>query len=439
MRRSSWFGMSEAHPMAAGSGMGFFRPLRKARLARPIALAFALVAGIAALAPATPAASHLRTPHGIGALGEMDDGTLAAFSFDSQRVYVSGDGGLSWSPDDSDRLHDIRAYQSAETPRGMYSIGDFGVERAGEDGRRELVYSTEYLRGDANEWTLGRAANWRYKLWSTRPSAIYYHADSGNLIVAMWIQGVAVETPNGRWRRVGAGPYVPTDFSFWGKTRALLEAGWLIGAVALTLSLSALTLAAAASAYERKERWGDRIKDAAFVILTASACSAALWVLVSEISLAYTIALVAILTSWIVTPIAAFKSVGGARWRLASLACALTLPLSLTLLFSFGIPENLCCSYIDIPKFALTLAALISLIPPLAYHARIMARRWRAFAPAFLGMNALAALAFAVWMYLNLSLLAAQVAIAVMVGLIAVVLAWRLRTKRRRSQELPAR
>ena len=402
-----------------------------------VALAVALIAGIAALAPL--AASYFSVADGIIALGAMDDGSIAAGAGLSRRIYSvyrSYDGGMNWLPDDGDEFYTYHpgyfVSQSAETPRGVYSIGDFGVERIGADGRREVVYSTEYLLGDANEWTQERATrDMPRKVLTTRPSVIVYHAESGNVIVAMGIQGVAVETPDGRWHRVGAGRYIPTDFSFWGKARTLLEAGWLVGAIALALSLSALTVVAAASAYKRKEREDERSGDAAFIVLIALACSAAFWILVADTREGYIVAALAILTSWIATAIAIFKSDGNARWMLASLACASALPLSLALLSSFGLHGNGCCFYIDLPKAALIAAAFIAILPPLAYHARLMWRHGLAFAPAFLGMNALIALSFALWLALNFSLVAAQVAIAVLVGLVAVVLVWRVRGARR--------
>ena len=412
-----------------------------------VALAVALIAGIAALAPL--AASYFSVADGIIALGAMDDGSIAAGAGLSRRIYSvyrSYDGGMSWLPDDGDEFHTYDsgyfASQSAETPRGVYSIGDFGVERIAADGRREIVYSTEYLLGDANEWTQERATrDLPRKVLTTRPSVIVYHAESGNVIVAMGIQGAAVETTDGRWHRVGAGQYIPTDFSFWGKARALLEAGWLVGAIALALSLSALTVVAAASAYERKERMNERIRDAAFIVLTALVCSAAFGTLVADISVSasYIAALLVILTSWIATATAIFKSDGNARWMLASLACVSALPLSLALLSSFGLHGNGCCFYIDLPKAALIAAAFIAILPPLAYHARLMGRHGLAFALAFFGMNALIALAFVVWLTLNLSLPSTQIAIAALVGLIAVVLARRVRGARRASPIPPPR
>ena len=107
------------------------------------------------------------------------------------------------------------------------------------------------------------------------------------------------------------------------------------------------------------------------------------------------------------------------------------------LLLSVGLSNNVCrvCLDADFYRLAFSVAAAISLIPPLAYHARFIARHWRAFATAFLGMNALVPMIFALWAYLNVSLAAAQTAIVVLVGLAAFVLIRRARAGRRATGE----
>ena len=386
----------------------------------------ALAAGIAALA--SVATSQGDPVDGVVELGATNDGAVIAKSAYSSIGYKSDDGGMSWRWDDSvvvDYELVVYPFQRARTPRGEYGITHSGIELTGEDGQRELVYSTEYLRGDANRlMQQNDTQGFGRRFLTTRPQAILYHADSGNVIAAMGIQGVAVGTPDGRWRRVAVGDYSPTDFSFSAKTRALMESGWLVGAIALTLSLSALTIAAAASAYEYKQ---DRAGlDAVYVILIALGCPAAIGLMFSAPLLALP---GAALTSWIAMLIAAAKSDGGGKWRFALLGCVSTLPLSFALQLGFrpvagyianggGVP----ILSADVWGIALVFVVFISLFFPLAYYAWLIARNWRAFAMAFLGMNALIALAFALWLQMNVSLAATQAAIVVLVGLAAVVL-----------------
>ena len=395
------------------------------------------VAGIAALA--SLASTPMEPVEGITLLAATSDGAVLAGSGSLARITSSreiigsywfyrrsDDGGMSWSPnDDDDYEFDDSTFQAAETPRGEYVVTDSGIALIGEDGQLELVYSTEYLRGDANKWMQENdTQGFGRRFLTARPNDILYHADSGNVIAAMGIQGAVVGTPDGRWRRVAVGDYAPTDFSFSAKTQAL---GWVVGAIALTLSLSALTIAAAASAYEYKNYRQDRERDVGYVILIAFVCLAAVGMMFAAPLLALP---VAALTSWIAMLIAAAKSEGGGKWRFALLGCVSTLPPSVGLLMSFGVVAgNIAPSDSGFPilsdseiNAALAFAAFASLIFPLAYHARTIARHWRPFALAFLGMNALIALAFVLWVQMNVSLAATQMAIVVLVGLAAVVL-----------------
>ena len=394
----------------------------------------------AALAVCAAALACLASPcnseraEGVTLLAATSDGAILAGSGSLAMITGSGeivgdyrfygrsdDGGMSWSQnDDVDYEFDDSTFQAAKTPRGEYVITDSGIALIGEDGQGEIVYSTEYLLGDANRWMqrndtreIGR------RVLATRPNDILYHADSGNVVAAMGIQGAAAGTPDGRWRRVAVGQYSPTDFSFFAKTRAM---GWVVGAIALTLSLSALTIAAAASAYEY-----DRERDSIYVILIALGCLGAIGLMFTAPALA---APIAALTSWTAMIAAAFQSDfkfdGGGKRRFALLGCVSTLPLSLGLLLVFGPVTGYTSPSASVVASliidAVALAAFISLIPPLAYHARFIARHWRPFALAFLGMNALVALAFLLWVQMNVSLAATQAAIVGLVGLAAVVL-----------------
>ena len=379
---------------------------------------------------------------GVDRLVLTDDGAVIAAVSAGDRLgsatvretHVSRDGGMSWSLYDG-LVPDFHTSQSVFTPRGVYVTDGLGVARISGYGHRELAYSTEHLRGDANRWLQERDTQniGYYRVLAKHPRNIIYHADSGNVIAAMGIQGVAVETPDGRWHRVAVGPYSPTDFSFSAKTRALVESAWLVGWIALALSLSALAVSAATSEYNKRGLVGALLLIAALGLLGLAGLITDYPLLIvaasAPVSLTATIAAV-------VSAVA--KPDGGARWKFASLACVSTLPPSVMLLLTTGLSNNVCyiCLDADFYRLAFSVAAAISLIPPLAYHARFIARHWRAFATAFLGMNALVPLIFALWAYLNVSLAATQAAIVVLVGLVAVVLVRRVRGGRRATGEL---
>ena len=416
-------------------------------------LRFRLALLLVAIAALASVASGYPPPlNGVDTLGLADDGSILAtvtggdldnpYRGRVYESYISRDSGMSWALYDMDAPRDRSPFlaeqprisfhqsQSVDTPRGEYVIDEWGVARVGAGGRRELVYSTAYLSGDANKWLQERdTRNMRHRVLATRPRAILYHADSGNVIAAMGIQGAAVETPDGRWHKVAVGAYSPTDFSFSAKTRALVESGWLVGAIALALSLSALAVSAA-SAYKY-----DMAKDGALAALAALGvlgAFGAIWTTRDDIGgvnlVPMSVALVATLTSWtMILAIVASKSEGVARHMYALLGCVATLPISFGLLLSFEFFETYYRPYVSVFRIAFAIAAFISLIPPLAYHARFIARHWRAFAPAFLGMNALVALAFVLWVQMNVSLAATQAAIVGLVGLAAVVLVRRVR------------
>ncbi|MCE2469666.1 MAG: hypothetical protein J4F32_03985 [Dehalococcoidia bacterium] len=102
----------------------------------------------------------------------------------------------------------------------------------------ELVYSTAYLRQDANRWAQEDAtSHLGYRRIATRSYGIAYDARSGNILAAMGIQGAVVGAPNGEWTPVAVGRYAPTDFSFFAKARRMLSY-WGFWAAVLPLALT---------------------------------------------------------------------------------------------------------------------------------------------------------------------------------------------------------
>ena len=87
---------------------------------------------------------------------------------------------------------------------------------------REVIYSYEYLWGDGNAWMQALdKRDVQDLVIGTGPFDLFYDDESGNLIVAMGLQGVVLVAPDGTPTRVAVGQYSPTDFSFSGKVRAL--------------------------------------------------------------------------------------------------------------------------------------------------------------------------------------------------------------------------
>ena len=80
--------------------------------------------------------------------------------------------------------------------------------RTGAVGSRgQVAYSTEFLEEQGNVWVqwvsteeLGQRREFAF-----RPSAIVYDETSGNLVLALGIQGVLVGTPDGKWTTIAVG------------------------------------------------------------------------------------------------------------------------------------------------------------------------------------------------------------------------------------------
>ena len=205
-----------------------------------------LIAGVAALA--SIATSYPDPDHGISGLGVVDteEGSVVA-ARGSYILSRSDDGGVSWEPGldpEIDRNTIVWGVGSVETPRGNYSIEGREIVLAGDEGSTEVVYSTGYLAKWGNLWTQAQqTTRLETRVLETQPRAIIYDERSGNLIVALGIQGVLVGTPDGQWMPYAVGPYTPTDFSFSSKTRLLLSnVGFWAAALALSLSMTGLGL-----------------------------------------------------------------------------------------------------------------------------------------------------------------------------------------------------
>ena len=142
--------------------------------------------------------------------------------------------------------------QSVETPRGIYTIEGSDVVRT-IGGRKEVAYSAAYLQEPGNINLQTHATmHLAPRRVTTGPYSIAYDERTGNVVVAMGLQGIVVGTPDGRWTREAAGRFAPTDFSIVPKLLLLRDWElWLVAvAAALSFTALAMVLAEPASALE---------------------------------------------------------------------------------------------------------------------------------------------------------------------------------------------
>ena len=253
-------------------------PLESDNIRARLALLAATVASLASVA------TSYDTEWGVRNVGRTASGTLGAhISADypaSVGTYESIDGGLSWTKTSEDyvplerqdwrelevvessgavfivdgaRAQIIREWSEIEVmepPSGVFWAEDGYITAYGELGSREVVFSYEYLRNGGNSWV--QALDKRgieNRVIATTEHDLFYDDQSGNLIVAMGLQGVVVVTQDGTSMRVAVGPYSPTDFSWGNKVGTffssllLWETAQFTGiAVLLTFSFATLAL-----------------------------------------------------------------------------------------------------------------------------------------------------------------------------------------------------
>ena len=132
-----------------------------------------------------------------------------------------------------------------DTPRGRYTLDGPDVILVDLDGRRQVAYSTAYLQEDGNAWVQQYATKMLSspRVLANEPRDLVFDEKSGNLVLAMGIQGVVVGTPDGEWVKVAVGRFRPTDFSFMTKILMLLtHVGFWITALTMAVSMTAAGL-----------------------------------------------------------------------------------------------------------------------------------------------------------------------------------------------------
>ena len=399
------------------------RPVGADRLRVRLAL---LAAGVATFA--TVATSYPPPDTGIQRVGVAGNRMMFASgrNEDGPFHFRSGNGGLSWT-----QIHHATNIKwgglDLDSPRGKFMIqGPRILERTVGD-EWTVAYSAAFLQQEANLWIQEQTTSQFGTLRSIGANlyGISYDPRSGNLVVAMGLQGVLIGTSDGKWSRVAVGAYSPNDFSFAGKTLALLSnmSFWL---TALSLSLSMTVISLVIALFRRINRP---------LGIGVTVGTLALWMGLPPALLAggllegaaIAVALLVVATIGLSLRLAYLSEESAVVKGFALAMASMSAIASVEFLLEFGLVNRL-----------FTLGAIPALFAALFAGAAITVcwrhvAHWKAVRIGCTGMIGLIVLVFLVWVQLGFGLPFAKIAAFVLVALVAVALTRHIRRVRQPS------
>ncbi len=404
------------------------RPVGSEKLRVRLALLAAGVATFASVATTYPA-THV----GIDRVGIASNGVVVASSSNEEvsLQFTSGNGGLNWTSS-SLGFKGKWGISTVDTPRGRFKIQDSDILRSTASGEWELAYSAAYLQQEANVWIQEQAtAGLGLREIARRPYNIVYDEHSGNVIVAMGLQGVLVGTPNGEWSRVALGYYSPTDFSFAGKTGVLLS-NLRLWAIAISLS-TAFTATSLVSAQYRRENAGLGVA----VSLATMLLFACIPYVLSELGLneaLFSLIWVLMGTTFLLAMYLPYARKGIRTAKHFALAMAFICVISSgSLLATFDASDFLFLTIANLLSIALTILIVLFAIAAVSVVWGHFRSRKSALA-AFAGMNGLVILVFLMWVQLGFGLTFAKISAFVLVALVAIVLTVHLKRSQKQTR-----
>ena len=393
-----------------------------------------LVAGVAALA--SVATSPPDTLYGVQHVGISEDGSIVADA--DFWAYRSVDGGLSWSqiegwPWISDEVE--WGGQSVETPRGRYSLDGPRVMRVGtDDTQAQAVYSTEYLQEQGNVW-VQRVATEGYndlREIATRPLAVVYDERSGNVVLALGIQGAVIGTSDGKWTPVAVGRLKPTDFSYQAKTRLLFsDLGFWAASLGLSLAMTGMALIAS---QHRREYLLQSVFVGPFigiaVIVVAWAPSILLILLIVAIlplpTMAYVI-LAMVIIPLVATFVVESKPRRSEFWNLGVIGIgSLAILTAAGVAVTFGLSGDGTVDDTGSSELVRELASVLALLlasTTIAVSWRLLARHWIVVAGSLVTSMGLVVLSFMLWLHLGITDALTKFAAIALCGVVAILLA----------------
>ena len=402
------------------------RPVGRDRLRVRLAL---LAAGVATFA--TVATSYPVPGIGVGGVGVAEDGSIVA---DTDRAkessfhYRSADGGLTWAQDQQSA--NIKwGILDMETPRGTFMIQGSDLLVRTIDEEPSVAYSAAYLQNEVNIWVQEHATTrLGLRKIGTRPYGITYDERSGNVIIAMGLQGIVVGSPDGQWRRIAVGRFSPTDFSPPSKSLAMLSAT-VLWVTTITISVSMTAISIVLAQYRRENAGlGVAVSLATFVLF------AGIPYLLSALRLDEVfLSVIPVLMGMplILAIYLPFAPKGNRMTRHLALAmgtiCAIA---SGAFLVSFDASGDF-GSNIAIVAFA-TLVVLFAITAMSVCWRQLRPRR--AVLAGLAGMNGLTVLVFLMWVQLDFGLTFAKIAAFTLVALVALGLTRYIRRRQQPGQ-----
>ena len=217
-------------------------------IARPkLAVGVAMIAAFATLATSEPLYTS-----GFTGVGGDGNGRVEVYG-DGAHSFVSFDGGLTWVPEytltEDDTVADINDDEdstSESSPQrrpvqGVYEIeGNHVVLKRGNQKQRVFSGPVFIPSGDINTIMVAVRDEAIDKVY-LHPRDIHVDEATGNVIVALGFQGVAVGTPDGEWRRIPVG-YPKVDLSFIGRIK-LMFGSLDIVFVSVAMAVTGVTIA----------------------------------------------------------------------------------------------------------------------------------------------------------------------------------------------------
>lgn len=189
---------------------------------------------IAALAAVATIANMPAFPEGISCLIENPDGTVSGVHHTGGPTFRTADGGLTWEQVEqidwedpileqecinSDRARNWHITHPTDNQVAFRFFSGSHIERSNDNGQ-SWVTEIDVTHTEAEIVYYENTKGLFY--FEEGPLDATFDEQTGNLIVAMGVEGVLVRSPDGAWSRIPVGGYQPAALTHVGAIRSLL-------------------------------------------------------------------------------------------------------------------------------------------------------------------------------------------------------------------------